>query len=352
MTTRLAIFAIAACLALAGGGASAATSPAAAQPNTAPQPGAAALVSASRDHVTVTGDTVRLSDLFTNTGSKAGAAVDAAPAPGAQAIYDVYRLAEIARANGLTWQARSWSEHVVIERASQTIGADQIVATLREAIEKERTAQEGSFEIEMTNRDLSLTVPADRPATVALESLHTDPKSGQFSAVLAAPAGDPHAVRINVAGRIYRLIEVPTLNRRIAPGDIIGRNDINWINLRADQVSRNVITDAARLIGATPTRTAVAGKMLVNGEVRAPRIVTKGTLVTMILQTPHMVLTSKGRALEDGAKGDVVRVMNTQSKTIIEGEVTSSGMVLVTATAFMPTGIPAQQADARSPARR
>ena len=83
----------------------------------------------------------------------------------------------------------------------------------------------------------------------------------------------------------------------------------------------------------------LAGKPLMNGDVRAPRLVTKGSLVTMVLKTPHMVLTSKGKALGHAAKGETVKVMNTQSKTVIEGEVTATGMVWVTATAFMPLGV-------------
>lgn len=292
-------------------------------------------LSLSRGSVTVTDDMVRLGDLFTNTGTSGERPVDQAPLPGAQAVYDVYRLEAIARANGLAWQARSWSEKVVVRRAGQTIGDSQIRMAIRDALEKQLKLG-SKWEIELTNRDLALTLPLEKPATVAVQRLRHNAATGQFVAVISAPAGDPKAKRLNVAGRLYRLVEVPTLIRRMANGDIIGKSDISWVTMRSEQVSRNVITSVEDLIGTTPARTVMAGKPLLAGDIRAPRIVTKGALVTLLLQTPHMILTSKGRALQHGAKGDVIRVMNSQSKTIIEGEVTGAGTVAVTAAPLLP----------------
>lgn len=308
-------------------------------------------LSLSRDNVTVTGDTVRLGDLFSNTGNKADRVVDSAPGPGDQAVYDVHRLAAIAGAHGLTWRARSWSERVVIERPGKTIGTDQVMRALRHALETHATL-DGPMEIEVTKDDLGVKLPADSPATVGIENLRLNPGNGQFTATVAAPAGDPAAIRMSVAGRLYHLIEIPTLNRRIKPGTVITESDITWMRMRTERVSRNVITDSGNLVGYTPTRPAVAGKMLRMGDVRAPVIVGKGSIVTLFLRAPNLVLTAKGRAMEDGARGDVIRVMNTQSKTIIEGEVTSSGAVSVSVTSFMPGQPATNQSAANLPARR
>ena len=46
-----------------------------------------------------------------------------------------------------------------------------------------------------------------------------------------------------------------------------------------------------------------------------------------------MVLTVKGRALEDGAQGDVVRVMNVKSNSVVNALVIDAGSVVVTAPA-------------------
>ncbi len=307
------------------------------------------LVSASRDRVTIAGASIHLGDLFSNTGAKAGIVVENAPAPGAQAVFDVYRLAAIAQSYGLVWQARSWGEKVVIERSGQIVPEEQIVATLRAAVEKELAA-EGRFEVDVVTRDFGLTLPVDMPAVINVEGLRIHRASGQFTATVTAPAL-PSPQRITLTGRVHRVIEVPTLTRRISAGDIIGREDVQWTSLRAERVGRNVVTDIDRLLGMTPTRTLVAGKSVLAGEVQAPRIVSKGSVVLMLLKTPHMVLTSKGTALEHGARGDTIKVMNTQSKTVIEGTVTSTGTIEVSVAAFSPLAIPQAASAAKTAGR-
>ena len=64
---------------------------------------------------------------------------------------------------------------------------------------------------------------------------------------------------------------------------------------------------------------------------RAPVVVAKGATVTMSYRMPTMALTVAGRALEDGAMGETIRVLNIQSNRVIEAAVASAGLVNVTA---------------------
>jgi len=63
--------------------------------------------------------------------------------------------------------------------------------------------------------------------------------------------------------------------------------------------------------------------------VSVPRLIKRGEIVTLKIMTPFMQITTKGRALQDGAHGESVRVTNTRSKKIIEGVVIESGVVRV-----------------------
>ncbi|MDX1486396.1 MAG: flagellar basal body P-ring formation chaperone FlgA, partial [Alphaproteobacteria bacterium] len=121
------------------------------------------------------------------------------------------------------------------------------------------------------------------------------------------------------------------LNRRIKAGDIIRRHDIHWVTMRRSQVNRNVIVDGDQLIGMTPKRFVPAGRKVRMGDIRHPRLIKKGAIVTMVLSTPKMVLTSKGRALEHGARGETIKVMNLKSKTVIEAEITGPNSVRINA---------------------
>ncbi|MCH9050535.1 MAG: flagellar basal body P-ring formation protein FlgA [Proteobacteria bacterium] len=288
----------------------------------------------TRDVVTVKGDLVRLGDLFEGIGEKASVAIARAPVPGGRAVYNATRLASFAYSHGIAWRPVSRFDRVIIERASQIIGREEIHAALRGELEKRGIAR-GS-EVEFTSRRTYFHLPIGVPATLAVQNLNYQRRTGRFTATVTAPADHPSPASLVVTGRVYKVIEVPVLNRRVPKGGVITADDIDWVRLPAMQVRRNIIVDEDRLIGKTPRRGLRAGQPIRNGDVRAPVVVAKGSLVTMILKTRSMVLTSKGRAIENGAIGDTVKIMNTRSKTVIEAVVAGVNRVTVNSTVILP----------------
>ena len=53
--------------------------------------------------------------------------------------------------------------------------------------------------------------------------------------------------------------------------------------------------------------------------------VRRGDTVTIVIQAPGVTLSSRARALEDGAVGQTVRFLNPVSNRIIEANVTGPG---------------------------
>ena len=288
----------------------------------------------TRNVVTVKGDLVRLGDLFEGIGEKASVAIAHAPAPGGRAVYNATRLASFAYSHGIAWRPVSRFDRVIIKRASQIISREEIHAALRGELKKRGIAR-GS-EVEFTNRRTYFHLPIGVPATLAVQNLNYERRTGRFTATVTAPADHPSPASLVVTGRVYKVIEVPVLNRRVPRGGVITADDIDWVRLPATQVRRNIIVDEDRLIGKTPRRGLRAGQPIRNGDVRAPVVVAKGSLVTMILKTRSMVLTSKGRAIENGAIGDTVKIMNTRSKTVIEAVVAGVNRVTVSSTVILP----------------
>jgi flagella basal body P-ring formation protein FlgA len=278
------------------------------------------------ERVIVRDPVVKLGDLFAGLADRTEEVVAPAPAPGGQTLYDLNRLAALAKHHGVAWQPRTWSDRVIIERASLTIGQAEIESALRKALQRRGLAARS--EIEINGRAAQIQLPAGVSSALQIEQLDYDERSGRFSATVVADTA-----RLPVAGRAVALIEVPVLNRRLATGEIIRKDDIDWAVLRSEQVGRQAIGDPARLIGQEVRRVVPAGQTLRAADLRTPLAVTKNAVVTMMLQTPRMQLTSKGKSMEDGSIGDTVRIMNTQSKTVIEGVVTSINTVQVTSTA-------------------
>jgi flagella basal body P-ring formation protein FlgA len=185
----------------------------------------------------------------------------------------------------------------------------------------------------LDNPGLRLHLPVDAEPTLGFSGLSYDPASGRFTARLVAPADAPPLAAATVTGRAVHMTEVPVLRRRGVPGEVITQADIDWLRVGARRLPGNVVVDSASLIGKSPRRAIRPGQPVRATDLREPVLVPKNSLIVLRLETDRMVLTAQGRALEDGASGQVIRVMNTKSNAIINGVVAESGTVRVLQTA-------------------
>jgi flagella basal body P-ring formation protein FlgA len=95
------------------------------------------------------------------------------------------------------------------------------------------------------------------------------------------------------------------------------------------EVQPDMILDAESLVGLTPRRIVSAGKPVRNIDVEMPELVARGDSVTLVFDSAPLYLTAKGKALQNGGKGDLVRVINIASNRSIEGVVTGDRQVTV-----------------------
>lgn len=281
---------------------------------------------------------VRLADLFDGIADPALAQtpVARAPEPGVSIEVGARWLYAVAGAHALPWQPRSSYERITLTRASRDIPAEAIVAALRDALAEQGLT--GEMDLALDNPDPRLTLPADSAGGLRIARLTLDPGSGRFVAHAVAPAsGEPQA-RLAITGRALALTEVPVLRSGLKPGEVIRERDITWISVAANRLTRTTVVDSAALVGMTPRRPIRAQDVIRTTDLQTPVMVAKNTLVTIRLRTDRMQLTVQGRALENGAEGDAVRVMNTQSNTVVTGVVVNRGAVEV-----VPARITAQR---------
>jgi flagella basal body P-ring formation protein FlgA len=238
--------------------------------------------------VVVEGAVLRLGDLFEGLGTLAETAIARAPAPGKRVELDARWLAALADGYGVAWRPASPLDTTVVARASQAIGSARIEAELREALATRGIT--GDISVVLDNPGLRLHLPVDAEPTLGFSGLSYDPASGRFTA-------------------------------------------LDWLRVGARRLPGNVVVDSASLIGKSPRRAIRPGQPVRATDLREPVLVPKNSLIVLRLETDRMVLTAQGRALEDGASGQVIRVMNTKSNAIINGVVAESGTVRVLQTA-------------------
>jgi flagellar basal body P-ring formation protein FlgA len=282
-----------------------------------------------RPAAVVEDEVVRLHDLFDGIGDPALAEtpIARAPEPGVSIEIGARWLYAVAQAHALPWEPRSRYERVTLRRNSYDVPAEEIEAALREALAEQ--GLHGEVQLMLDNPDLRLRLPSNSGSGLRITRLTLDPGNGRFLAQAVAPAAGEPKARLAITGRALALIEVPVLRSGVKPGEIIRERDIEWVSVQANRLTRTTVTDSATLIGMTPRRPVRAQDVIRTTDLQTPVMVAKNSMVTIRLQTARMQLTVQGRALEDGAEGDVVRVMNTKSNNVVSAVVVDSGAVQV-----------------------
>ena len=168
-----------------------------------------------------------------------------------------------------------------------------------------------------------LEVPASA-AAFQVDNFSYDSRSGRFYGTVASAAAS-----IKVSGRAQTVEAIPVLKSRIAAGHVISRSDVEWLQVPANRYGAGYVDRFDDLIGQTPRRALAAGMPIRTNDIGKPEAIARNSLVTMMAQGPGITITTTGRAMESGSIGDVVQVMNLQSKRTIQATVTGMNLVQV-----------------------
>ena len=230
--------------------------------------------------------------------------------------------------NDLPWRPTSRLDRVVVERATITLGPDELVEIVSAEPAIQRLGDD--VEVVLSNRSARVFLAADTPGEVLVDSLSIDSKTGRFRATLVLPENAAHRTRrIDLAGRIHPVMRVPVPRTTLRPGELIGENDMTWVTVRTASVRDNVVTGLDQLIGRTPRRPLSPEIPVRLTDLMVQDAVNRGTGVTIIFESPTMLLTVSGRALDSGARGEVIRVKNLQSGRTVDATIISPNEVAV-----------------------
>lgn len=283
-----------------------------------------------RSRVEIDGAIVTLGDLFDGAGALAGRAVFRAPDLGVTGALPAADAVKAAVAVGLAVDRLPTFDSVTVVRRAVMVEADTIKALIGNAAATRMAVAVDNVEIAIdgTMSPIAAAATATTPAT--LSNFVLQPESGRFNATIAIDLGGGNR-ELAVTGRAVETMAIPVLNRPIGRRDVIHPSDLTVVRIDKRRVPGSSVIDTSDLIDMAAKRPLRAGEIIATADIEPPRVVLRGDLVTLQYSRPGLTLSARGRALGDGAKGDLVSVLNEQSKRTIQGVVTGAGTVEVTA---------------------
>ncbi len=132
---------------------------------------------------------------------------------------------------------------------------------------------------------------------------------------------------LTVSGRLSPLVTIPVLALQRNAGEMIEEADLEYIEVEQSSLGSKAITNPEFIVGKKAKQLIASRTILRPTMLAAPVLVRKGSSVMMQYVTGQMTITNQVRALEDGAMGDTIRVLNTQSNRSLDGVVAGPDLV-------------------------
>jgi flagella basal body P-ring formation protein FlgA len=286
-----------------------------------------------KELVTVTADVVRIGDLVDNAGPAANIAVFRAPDLGHTGAVQATRVAEALRSHDVTGLNTGGLSEVIVTRLSRVISAKDVEERIARAVAGQHGYGDAkNLSIAFDREVRALHVEASTTADLLIARLNVEPRTGRFDVSFEVP-GSAAARRLPLrfTGTVSETIETATLTRAVARGDTIRESDVTTERRPKADVSGDPI-GAEQVVGLSAKRPLRAGHALRASDVMKADIIARNEAVTIVYEAPGILLTVRGKALEAGAEGDLISVLNVQSNRTVHGTVSGPGQVTVTAT--------------------
>lgn len=285
-----------------------------------------------RASVTVSSDIVRIGDIVENAGSAAQIAIFRAPDLGTTGSLPVAQLLTALRTHQVIGVDTRDLREVSITRSSRTLVSKEIEQQIARVLERRNGLGDAAnisvtFERDLRELQLDAAHTGDMRATI----VRFDPRNGRFDITFEIPNDVTYnPTKLRFIGTAVETIEAAVLTRAVERNEILRSSDVVVERRPKTEIGNDVI-NRDRSVGMQARKQMRAGQALKAADLGKPDLVSRDQGVMLIYEAPGLYLTGRGKALDSGTEGDIVNIVNLQSKRTVQGVVTGPGQVTITA---------------------
>ena len=124
-------------------------------------------------------------------------------------------------------------------------------------------------------------------------------------------------------------ISIPVLKHATAHGEILTNDDIKYITIEEPRNLSNIVVNPEDLIGMVTTSNIKEDKAIMNHQVKKPFIIQRKQIVFATYRNGNLTLKLKVEAMEKGKRGDIIKVRNTNSNSILSARIEDANNVII-----------------------
>lgn len=183
-----------------------------------------------------------------------------------------------------------------------------------------------------SDAEIEIQTEADTGTGLMLDHWQYDRQTGRFIASVRVDETGAGATRLS--GRVQIVVPALVPNRRIAAGEVISERDLAQIRMPLGLVTANMLRAEDDILGMEVRRPLMPERPIQAQALIEPRAVRKGEDIDLTYELNGMKLTATGRATQDAAIGDEIRVLNKTSRKHVMAEVVAPGRAAITSQTY------------------
>jgi flagella basal body P-ring formation protein FlgA len=282
---------------------------------------------------TVTADIVRIGDLIDNAGPASNTPIFRSPDIGTTGAVSIHQVFEAVRPHHLYLIDTGDLSEVEVTRAGRTIEVADIEARIASAFAGRYGLGEAKdLTVSLDAPARPLTVEASATGELALAAATVDPRSGRFDVSFELAGSRIMRRPLRLTGTVVETVVATVATRALARGEAIKASDVATERRPKAAVGTDAVGSVDEAIGLAVRQPVRSGQPLRRADLMKSEMVHRDDNLTLVYEVPGILLTTQGKALESGAEGDVINVLNVQTKRTIQGIVSSSNRVTIMAT--------------------
>ena len=151
--------------------------------------------------------------------------------------------------------------------------------------------------------------------------------AGRLTFKISCDGADSWAIHVPV--QVQAFDQVVVSDMPIAKGTHLTTSDLRLELADVSLLYTGYFKSMTELEGFVARRPIPAEQIMSPALVDPAKMVNRGEKVMIIAEGPGISIRASGKAMEDGAYGELIRVKNTNSNKVVEGRITAPGLIKV-----------------------
>lgn len=164
-------------------------------------------------------------------------------------------------------------------------------------------------------------------APLVVSTSQAKPKKGRVFVTVSCIVQKPW--KIFVPATIIRYEDIVAMTSSVSRNQVIKKTDVELRKTNLSLLPRGYFARLQDVVGKIAKRDIYVNTVLGPAHLKSPNLVKRGSRVTIVSSSAGITIKSAGIALGNAEKGKMLRVRNSSSGRVVEGEVIGLGVIKV-----------------------